>query len=164
MSYAVPGPCPGGHQELKLMKEITSLTDTERQMMCNLCCHAMSFEDAVRNDERMKIGRLDAELAAVNVYYVEPGGVLIIGGFSSDPSLVLQEKLVAMVNDLRKRCGISMIYAFADEIGVQFLAPETIAAELLAAAERDPRVAEVLGEFIAKRNRINDGGLSDVMS
>lgn len=59
MSYALPGPCPDGHQELQLMTECTTLTDTERQMLCNRCCHAMSFEDAVRNNERMQLGRVE---------------------------------------------------------------------------------------------------------
>lgn len=72
MSFALPGPCPDGHQELKLMTEVTTLADhPDRAMMCNACNHVLTFEDAVRNDERMKLDLSHALLLQEVTWYRE---------------------------------------------------------------------------------------------
>lgn len=58
-------PCAESHQELSLMLKVTSLTDRLPVMHCNRCGENLSYEDAVRNDERIQIRK------ASRVPYVE---------------------------------------------------------------------------------------------
>lgn len=48
-------PCADGHPELRLMTEVTSFSDRLPVMHCNRCESTMTFEAAIRNDERIKI-------------------------------------------------------------------------------------------------------------
>lgn len=50
-------PCADGHPELALMTLATTLLDDLPVMVCNRCGERLSFEDAVRNDERLKIAQ-----------------------------------------------------------------------------------------------------------
>src|SRR5688572_13526088 len=156
MSFALPGPCEDGHQELKLMKEITSLTDTERQMMCNRCCHAMTFEEAVRNDERIKAKRLAELLAGATLVQIEPGSHLFIGGVGGIGTAEEVNEILGEVTALRDSVGAGKVWLFENDIDVKAMPAEVIAEQLLELAHL-PEVAQALEEFIAKRNRINGG-------
>lgn len=47
-------PCAEGHPELSLMKNVTALRDVETMLSCLRCGEILSFEEAVRNDERIR--------------------------------------------------------------------------------------------------------------
>lgn len=55
MATMSPNPCAEGHQELALMLDVTAFGDSTQQMRCNRCGNTLDFEDAVRNDERIRI-------------------------------------------------------------------------------------------------------------
>lgn len=50
----IDDPCRYGHPELKLMIEVTTFRDRLPVMHCNRCGAQLGFEEAVRNDERIK--------------------------------------------------------------------------------------------------------------
>lgn len=49
--------CANGHQELSLMKEVTTFHDRLPVMHCNRCGENLGVEDAIRNDERIQIAK-----------------------------------------------------------------------------------------------------------
>lgn len=50
-------PCADGHPELKLLIEVTHLGERLPAYHCNRCGDRLGYEDAIRNDERIKIAR-----------------------------------------------------------------------------------------------------------
>jgi hypothetical protein len=72
--------CADSHQELALMTVCTSLRDVNAMLLCNRCGDTVTFEAAVRNDERMKIARaiqaLHDRLDATDVWENEGRGYL----------------------------------------------------------------------------------------
>jgi hypothetical protein len=50
-------PCADGHPELRLLIEVTTFSDRLPVMHCRRCGENLSFEDAVRNDERIKLAK-----------------------------------------------------------------------------------------------------------
>lgn len=64
MATAPENPCRWGHPELGLMANITTLLDVNTVLRCPRCKNFLSFEDAVRNDERMRWAAKFDEAAA----------------------------------------------------------------------------------------------------
>lgn len=93
-------PCLDSHQELSLMTEVTSFGDQLPVMHCNRCGTSLSFEDAVRNDERLKLGlkyarvpyvdlteqELDAIQDWIALHDIDYHRVLIDGRIERDPA------------------------------------------------------------------------------
>lgn len=48
-------PCASGHPELKLLLEVTSFSDRLPVMHCRRCGENLPYEQAIRNDERLKV-------------------------------------------------------------------------------------------------------------
>jgi hypothetical protein len=56
-------PCALGHEELGLMRNMTTFRDVDTVMMCTRCGKPMTFENAVRNDERIRWAAAFAAMA-----------------------------------------------------------------------------------------------------
>jgi len=81
-----PGLCAERHQELSLMTEATTFCDRLPVMHCRRCGENLSFEEAVRNDERIKIAR---DIQALHDRFVEDGGLLAeLGSFAASQALL----------------------------------------------------------------------------
>jgi len=48
-------PCEEGHPELAQLVDVSTLRDRLPRYRCPRCSTDLTFEDAIRNDERMKI-------------------------------------------------------------------------------------------------------------
>lgn len=84
-------PCVDSHQELALMSNVTSLLDVNAMMLCNRCGDTMTFEDAVRNDERMRIVR---GIQKLNDHLSETGGVVAeVATFTARQALAIARGL-----------------------------------------------------------------------
>lgn len=121
MTIIPANPCRFGHPELKLFADITTYYDRLPQMLCPRCGSALSYEEAVRNDERL---RMEAEIAGVieraAIIRLSPGDTLCIGGLGV-MSLQRRAEFHERLKGLRERMGLADILPFENEIDMRVI-------------------------------------------
>lgn len=53
MTVLAANPCEAGHQGIALLKDVTTLGERLPRYLCNRCGTILTFEQAIRNDERL---------------------------------------------------------------------------------------------------------------